>query len=83
MSDDIRLNPDLQKMQLVRLRAVELAVPHAAARAHALHVARADGRSRADGVLVRELPFEHVADDLHVAMPVGAEALPARRRDLR
>ena len=27
---------------------------------------------------MRELAVEHVADDLHVAMPMGAEALPAR-----
>ena len=31
-------------------------------------------------VLVRELAFEHVADDLHVAMAVGAETLPGCTR---
>ena len=51
---------------------------HAAAGAHALHVSRPDRGAGADGVLVRELAFEHVADDLHVAMPVGAEALARR-----
>ena len=53
---------------------VELAVPHAAAGAHALHVARHDGRAVAHRVLVRELALEHVADDLHVAVAVRAEA---------
>ena len=52
---------------------VELAVRHAAAGAHALHVARHDGRAGAHRVLVRERALEHIADDLHVAMPVRAE----------
>ena len=60
------------------LRGVELAVPHAGSGAHALHVTRADGRTIADGVLVRELAIEHVADDLHVAMAVSAESLAGR-----
>ena len=47
----------------------------AGARAHALHVAGADHRARAHAVLVRERALEHVGDDLHVAVPVRAEAL--------
>ena len=55
-------------------RRVELAVQHAAARAHALHVARRDDRAVAHAVLVRQLPVEHVGNDLHVAVAVRAEA---------
>src|SRR3954471_2288511 len=69
------LDPDLQEMRDALLVLVELAVGHAAAGAHALHVAGNDHRARAHRVLVRERAVEHVADDLHVAVPVGAEAL--------
>jgi hypothetical protein len=57
---------------------VELAVAHAAARAHALHVARRDPDDIAQRVLVRQLALQHIADDLHVAVPMGAEAGPRR-----
>jgi len=43
--------------------------------AHALHVAHANDGAVAHGVLVLELALEEVGDDLHVAMPVLAEAL--------
>src|ERR1700676_1999480 len=48
---------------------------HSGAGAHALHVAHANDRAVADGVLVLELALEDVGDDLHVAVPVLAEAL--------
>src|SRR6185503_19003261 len=47
---------------------------HAAAGAHALHVARDDGRAVAHRILVAERALEHVADDLHVTVAVRAEA---------
>ena len=79
----VRLDPDLQEMGDPVLGVVELAVAHAAARAHALHVAGPDharrcvlGGTRAHAVLVRELAVEDVADDLHVAVAVRAEAAP-------
>ncbi len=60
---------------------VELAVAHAGAGAHPLHVAGTDHarvgaarRAVAHAVLVRQLAAEHVADDLHVAVAVRAEA---------
>jgi hypothetical protein len=53
---------------------VELAVAHAGAGAHALHLAGQDGRAIAHAVLVRQRAVEHVADDLHVAVAMGAEA---------
>ena len=64
---------------------VELAVQHPRAGAHALHVARPDhtrrlallgarGLAVAHVVLVCQRAVEHVADDLHVAVAMGAEA---------
>ena len=72
-AEHVRLDPDLQKMDACRPRRVELAVAHPAARAHPLHIARADHGAVAHGVLVRKFPLEHIADDLHVAMCVGTE----------
>jgi len=75
----LRLDPDLQEMRGLALRMVELAVLHAGAGAHALDVA---GRNRLDvaqRVLVGETAGQDVADDLHVAVAVGAEA--GARRD--
>ena len=77
------VNPDLQEMHWLALRGVELAVADAAAGAHALHVARADGRAVAHRVLVRELAGQHIADDFHVAMAVGAETRPRPAHDPR
>src|SRR5688572_29597945 len=57
------------------LFVVELAVAHADAGAHALHVAGNDGGAVSHAVLVAQGAFQHVADDLHVAVAVGAEAL--------
>ena len=63
---------------------IELAVH--ARRVPALMRCTSPGRMRravADRVLVRELALEHVADDLHVAVAVGAEALRPPRRGPR
>ena len=40
-----------------------------------LDIARADRRAVAHRILVSQRPVEHVTDDLHVAVTVGAEAL--------
>ena len=72
-------DPDLEEVHGLGLRGVELAVAHAGAGAHALDVARPDDRAGAHAVLVLERALEHVGDDLHVAVRVGAE--PAARRD--
>ena len=53
---------------------VVLAVRHAAAGAHQLHVAGADHRTGAQGVLVFQRAFEHIGENLHVAVRVLAEA---------
>ena len=70
----VRLDPDLEEMGRVLRGMVELAVQHAIAGAHALHVAGRNGTAVAHVVLVRQLTRQHVADDLHVAVAVGAEA---------
>jgi hypothetical protein len=49
---------------------------HAGARAHALHVPRTDHRTVSHRVLVLQRAVEHVANDLHVAVAVGAEPHP-------
>src|SRR5436309_8632004 len=61
-----------------RLRAgrIELAVRDPRARRHPLHVARPDDRAAAEAVLVLEHALEDEGEDLHVAVRVGAEALP-------
>jgi hypothetical protein len=69
------LQPDLEEVHRVGRRGVELAVGHAGARAHALHVARADDRAGAHRVAVLEPALEHIRDDLHVLVAVRAEAL--------
>jgi len=75
---ELRQDPDLQEMRGLLRRMVELAVLHAPAGAHALHVAGRDGLDVAHGVLVGQFAFEHVTDDLHVAVAMPAEALAGR-----
>src|SRR5262249_31838879 len=70
----VRLDPDLQEMDRALARGIELAVHHAAARAHTLHVAGTHHRAAADRVLVLQFAIENVTDDLHIAMAVRAEA---------
>ena len=71
-------DPDLEEVDELVGRGVELAVRDARAGGHPLHVARPDHRAGAHAVLVLERALEHVGDDLHVAVRVGAEALPGR-----
>ena len=75
----VRQDPDLQKVRGLIFGVVEFAVRDAAARAHALHIARRNADDVAHAVLVREVAGQHVADDFHVAMAVLAEA--GARRD--
>src|SRR3984957_17413871 len=72
----VRHDPDLQEVHRLAVRGVELAVLYAAARAHALHVARADGGTVAHRILVRQAARQHVCQYLHVAMSMRAEARP-------
>ena len=66
--------PDLQEMNRRGLRVIELAVVNAGARRHALHIARADDRARADAVFVLQRAVEDIRDNLHVAMAMSVEA---------
>src|SRR5688500_10756779 len=72
-------DPDLQEVDGLLRRRVELAVRDARARAHALHLARADDRAVAHAVAVLERAADDVGQNLHVAVRVRAEA--ARGRD--
>jgi hypothetical protein len=75
----IGLEPDLQEMRETVLLRVVLRVLHPRAGGHPLHVPRPDGRAVSEAVLVAQRAGEDVADDLHVAMAMGAE--PLARRD--
>src|SRR5262245_65480516 len=63
-------------MRDAALVVVVLTVAHARSRAHPLHVAGNDRRPVAERILVPERTLQHVADDLHVAVPMGAETGP-------
>jgi hypothetical protein len=73
-----RLNPDLQKVKRIVAAGIELAVRHAAACAHQLNLARLERAAVTHAVLVLQRAFEHVAEDLHVAMRMRAETLAGR-----
>ncbi|MNE18243.1 hypothetical protein D3C80_1112650 [compost metagenome] len=70
----VRYDPDLQEVHRLLAGGVVLAVAHAGAGAHHLHVAGADHRAGAHRVLVLQRAFEHVGEDLHVAVAMGVEA---------
>src|SRR5258706_1066685 len=71
---DVRLDPNLQEMQGLGLRIVELAVLYPAACAHTLDVTRADGRAGSSGVFVGEFTRQHIADNFHVAVAIRPKA---------
>lgn len=77
----VGLNPDLQKMRALPLGTIELAMAHTAARSHAPHISGLDdagsrifSTSAAHAVLVRQLALQHITDDLHIAVDMGAKA---------
>ena len=74
----LRQDPDLQQMRLLVLRRVELTMLHTRAGAHPLHVAVTDRRTVAHAVAMGQRALEHIGDDLHVAMSMGAKTLTAR-----
>src|SRR5579885_1842292 len=69
----LRKQPDLKEVNRFRFRMIELAVPDASARAHALHVAPADHRAGAEAVPVFQRSLQDVRQNLHVAVAVHAE----------
>src|SRR5262249_39264353 len=60
------------------LRVVELAMAHAAARGHALHLAAADDGLAARAVLVLQRAGDQIGDDLHILVRMGGETAAAR-----
>ncbi len=73
-----------RKVHLLPIRAVELAI--ASRREPALiscTSARADYRAAAHRVLVRQRAFQHVGEDLHVAVRLGCRSPGPGRRDRR
>jgi hypothetical protein len=71
---DVRYDPDLQEVHRPGRRMIVFTVGHATAGAHQLHVAGADHRTGAQGVLVFQGTFEHIGENLHVPVRVLAEA---------
>src|SRR5262249_14824957 len=63
-----REEPDLEQVDELLPRGVELAVRHPGAGAHPLDVARPDHGAIAHAVLVFERSLEHPGENLHVAM---------------
>jgi hypothetical protein len=71
----VRHEPDLQQMNRLIFRGVELAVRDAAARTDALDVARAHDGGVAHRIAMLQRALDDVGDDFHVAMRVHAKAL--------
>src|SRR5215469_13482390 len=67
-------NPNLQEVHRLGLRRVVLAMADSCSGAHTLHFPNFDHRAGPRAVLVRERPFKHVSDDLHVLMRVRGKA---------
>src|SRR5438876_614623 len=61
-------------MARLPFRRIEFAVPNARARAHALHIAALHDGARAKAVTMFEATRQNVSENLHVTMPVHAEA---------
>src|SRR5436190_15273259 len=64
----LRHDPDLQQVQWLCRRSIELAVLHAGAGAHVLELPRLDNPLPARAVAMRHCAGDDVGDDLHVAM---------------
>ena len=74
----LRDDPDLEEVNRLGLRGIELRVSDACARRHALHVAGPDQRARPKAVLVLERAFKDIGDDLHVAVRMRGESAARR-----
>ena len=72
----IRHDPNLQEVHEFGFRRIELTVLHAGTSRHALNVSGTNDGTCSHIVLVGELPFEHIRQDFHVAVPMSAEAAP-------
>jgi hypothetical protein len=74
----VRQDPDLEQVGLLGRGRIELRVRHAGTGAHHLDLAGRDDRRVAHAVLVRELAFQQIGEDLHVAVRVHREAHAGR-----
>ena len=64
----------MKEVSGLTLSMIELAVHHALACAHALHIARGNALDVAHVVLVGQVARQNVADDFHVLVTMGAKA---------
>src|SRR5262245_38808159 len=74
ISTAIRHDPDLQEVDRLARRGIELAVRDARTRAHPLDLAGPDHRAGAEAVAMLQRSAENVADDLHVPVAVRGKA---------
>ena len=75
------MNPDLEKMNLLLGRVIELTVTDTRSCRHVLDLAGTDDTSVAHGILVLQFAAEDIGDDLHVPVRMGAES-HARRHTI-
>src|SRR6266542_2022598 len=73
-----REKPNLIKMNRLCRRWIEFTMANTRPGAHALQFAGAQDRAVAESVAMFECASKDERDDLHVAMPVHADALPRR-----
>ena len=64
----------MQKVRRLPLCVVVFTVHHTGASRHALHLAGVDGLHIAHAVFVRETALQHIADNFHIPVRVGAKA---------
>src|SRR5690242_19767442 len=60
-------------MDFLVLGSIEFTMLYLRAGTHALHTARADDRTGTHAILVRERSFQHITDDLHITVAMGAK----------
>jgi len=68
-----RQYPNLQEMRFTIRLVVELGVAHTRTSTHALHIPGGNAFDIAHVVLVGQIARQHVADDLHVLVAMGAK----------
>src|SRR5690606_3974108 len=69
-----RHDPDLQEVDEIGVRRIELTVSDTTARTHALNIAIRNDRTGAHAVLMLELSIKHIGNDFHIAVTVRSKA---------
>src|SRR5262245_30199443 len=72
----LRQQPDLVKVNWLRLGGVELAVRNAPAGCHPLELPRPKHAAGPQAVPVSQGPLKDIGDDLHVLVAMGPKSLP-------